>query len=426
MNVLITGASGFIGQHLLRACLDHEHTVTACARNGAQLQQKYPAIKLIHCDFAKDRNIDTWLPRLTNIDVVINTVGIFQQRGSNTFDALHTKTPRALFKACELKSVRKVIQISALGADDTAFSQYHLSKKAADEYLSSLDLDWTILMPSIAYGPGAGSLRLFKAMAALPVTPLVGNGRQQIQPVFIDDLTKAVLLLIKNPSINRQRIDVVGPEPVTLRQLFTLLKCWFGFKRARFLKIPLGLSLLVACIAEYFVPSPVNADALKMLQHGNTGNVQQFVNAFGYRPTSMKQVLRQQPPLTGDYLDARLYFLLPLFKFSLALLWITTGLISDFGFPVESSNSMLNQVGIPEFLAPIFLYGAAGLDIGLGVALLFSNHLRLVVILQITIMLTYTIFITIGIPEFWLHPFVPVSKNIPLIIATLLLLAEEK
>jgi uncharacterized protein YbjT (DUF2867 family) len=426
MNILIIGASGFIGQHLLRACLVHEHTVTACVRNGAQLQQKFPAIKLINCDFAKDRNIDTWLPRLTNIDVVINTVGIFQQRGSNTFDALHTKTPRELFKACELKGVRKVIQISALGADDTAFSQYHLSKKAADEYLSSLDLDWTILMPSIVYGPGAKSLRLFKAMAALPVTPVVGNGRQQIQPVFIDDLTKAVLLLVENPSINRQRIEVVGPEPVTLRQLLTLLKCWFGFKRTGFLKIPLGLFLLSARIAEYFAPSPVNVDALKMLQHGNTGNVQQFVKAFGFRPASMKQVLRQQPPLAGDYLDARLYFLLPLFKFSLALLWITTGLLSAFGFPVESSYSMLNQVGIPEFLAPIFLYGAAGLDISLGVALLFSNHLRLVVILQITIMLTYTLFITTGIPEFWLHPFGPVSKNIPLIIASLLLLAGEK
>jgi hypothetical protein len=163
-----------------------------------------------------------------------------------------------------------------------------------------------------------------------------------------------------------------------------------------------------------------------MLQYGNTGNVQQFVNVFGFRPASMKKVLGQQPPLAGDYLDARLYFLFPLLRFALAWLWITTGVLSAFGFPVESSYSMLNQVGIPDFLTPFFLYGAAGLDIALGVALLFSYHLRLVVILQITIVLVYTLFITIGIPELWLHPFGPVSKNIPLIIATFLLPAEEK
>lgn len=425
MNVLITGASGFIGQHLLKACLDHKHTVTACVRNGAQLKQHYAAIKLIQCDFTKYHNIEDWLPRLTNIDIVINTVGIFQQRGSNTFDALHTKTPCALFKACEIKGVSKVIQISALGADDTAFSQYHLSKKAADEFLTTLNLDWTILMPSIVYGSGAKSLRLFKALAALPVTPLVGNGRQLIQPVLIDDLTKAVLQLIENPSINRQRIEVVGHKPVTLRQLFTLLKRWIGTKHTHFLIVPFRLALSIARIAEIFIASAVNKDALVMLQHGNTGNVQQFVKTFGFSPASMNRVLQQQPPHAGDYLDARLYFLLPLLKFSLAWLWIATGMISAFGFPVESSYSMLNQVGIPNFLAPFFLYGAATLDIGLGVALLFSYHLRLVVILQITIVLAYTVIISIGIPELWLHPFGPVSKNIPLIIATLLLLAGE-
>jgi uncharacterized protein YbjT (DUF2867 family) len=240
MNILITGASGFIGRHLLKACLDHKHTVTACVRTGAPLQSYYPDIQGIHCDFAKDQNIDAWLPRLTNIDVVINTVGIFQQRGGNTFDALHTQSPRALFKACEIKGVNKVIQISALGADDGAFTQYQLSKKAADDFLRTLDLDWTILMPSIVYGPGAKSLRLFKAMAALPVTPLVSDGGQRIQPVSIDDLTKAALQLIENPRSKQQRIEVVGPEVVTLRQLFTLLKHWFGFKRLRFLKYHLG------------------------------------------------------------------------------------------------------------------------------------------------------------------------------------------
>jgi hypothetical protein len=363
---------------------------------------------------------------LTNTNVVINAVGIIRQYRHNTFDALHTQTPRALFKACEIMGVKKVIQISALGADETAFSRYHLSKKAADDFLSHRDLDWAILMPSVVYGPGSQSLRLFKAMAALPITPLVDNSEQQIQPLHVDDLTKAVLTVIHNPNLSRQRIELVGPELVTIRQLYVLLKHWLGLTHSRFLRIPFCLMLFIARIIEYFGNSPITTETLKMLRNGNTGSVKPFLNAFGFSPVSLERAFRQQPPLASDYLDAKLYLLLPLLKFTLALLWIATGLISMFVYPVDASYALIKQVRIPHTLAPFVLYTAALLDVCLGVALLFSFHIRSVVFLQIAVMLGYTAFITIGLPTLWLHPFGPISKNIPLIVATLMLLAREK
>ncbi len=426
MNIFITGASGFIGRYLLNACLDHGHQVTACVRDTAQLQRYCPRAQVIHCDFAKDNDISVWLPRLTNIDVVINAVGIIQQSGTNTFDALHTQTPCALFKACEIRGIRKAIQISALGADDTAFSQYHLSKKAADDFLSSLDLDWTILMPSLVYGPGAKSLRLFKAMAALPVTPLVGKGEQIIQPIHIIDLSNAVLALIENPTIQPRRIEAVGPKPVTLRQLYVVLKHWLGYGHPRFLTIPFWLALIIARITEHFGNTPINTDTIKMLQNGNTGNVQPFISTFGFSPIPLEQALHRLPSVESNYLDAKLYFLFPLLKFTLALLWIATGLISAFGYPLESSYAMLKQVGIENTLAPFALYTASLLDVYLGVALLLSFHLRTVVVLQIVIILTYTVIITIYLPELWWHPFGAIIKNIPLIVSTLMLVAWEK
>ncbi|MCG6970602.1 MAG: SDR family NAD(P)-dependent oxidoreductase, partial [Gammaproteobacteria bacterium] len=87
MNILITGASGFIGRHLLQACLTHGHQVTACGRDTRKLQRIFPQAKVIQCDFTKDQNFNDWLPRLNAIDAVINAVGIFQQRGANTFAA---------------------------------------------------------------------------------------------------------------------------------------------------------------------------------------------------------------------------------------------------------------------------------------------------------------------------------------------------
>ncbi|KPJ93454.1 MAG: hypothetical protein AMJ53_07210 [Gammaproteobacteria bacterium SG8_11] len=426
MNILITGANGFIGRHLLKTCLAHGHQVTACVRDTAKLQRHFPEVQVIQCDFSKDQKISDWLPRLNNIDVVINAVGIFQQRGTHTFAALHRQTPRALFKACEIMGIIKVVQISALGADDSAFSQYHLSKNAADDFLSTLDLNWAIVMPSIVYGPGAQSLRLFKAMAALPFTPLVDDGSQQIQPIHIGDLSNAVLQLIESETPIRQRIAAVGPDPVSFTELYGLLKSWLGITQQRFIKIPYGLALLVARVAGVSCSIPVSADALKMLQAGNTANVQAFINIFGFTPASLSKTFSQQPPLESDYLDAKLYFLLPLLRYSLAVLWVASGLLSAFAYPMESSYAMLNEVGIPNSIASATLYSASALDTGLGVALLFSYRLPIVLLLQIVVMLVYTAIITFSLPELWLHPFGPVTKNIPLIAATWLLLAVEK
>ena len=149
MHILITGANGFIGGHLLMALRQMGHEVTGCVRNPQAAKIRWPDAGFIQADFSRDRAVADWLPRLRNVDLVINAVGIIREHGSQRFDRLHRDAPIALFRACAETGVRRVIQISALGADESAFSQYHLSKKAADDLLAGLDLEWTILMPSI-------------------------------------------------------------------------------------------------------------------------------------------------------------------------------------------------------------------------------------------------------------------------------------
>jgi len=198
----------------------------------------------VQADFSKDHTESDWLPHLADIDIVINAVGIICESGQQTFDALHTQAPCALFRACKKAGVKRVIQISALGADKTAFSQYHLSKRAADEYLASLNLEWAIVMPSIVYGPGAKSMALFKAIAALPVIPLIDSGNQAIQPIHIDDLSKAILQLSEAEICHKLRIEMVGPQPITMKELYSPLRTWLGMGKPRFISIPYSMALL--------------------------------------------------------------------------------------------------------------------------------------------------------------------------------------
>ncbi|MEW8428321.1 MAG: SDR family NAD(P)-dependent oxidoreductase, partial [gamma proteobacterium symbiont of Ctena orbiculata] len=147
MRILITGATGFIGSHIATAATEAGHQLVLCARDTNLVTRRFPDAEVIQVDFTRDFDTALWLQRVKDIDIVINTVGIIREHGSQTFDALHRDTPIALFRACEIAGVKRVIQISALGADVSAHSHYHLSKRAADRQLASLKLDWVMLMP---------------------------------------------------------------------------------------------------------------------------------------------------------------------------------------------------------------------------------------------------------------------------------------
>lgn len=426
MNILITGASGFIGSHLVDALEEAGHHVTVCVRHAKAAQRRWPDIHVIAGDFSRDHDAAHWLPRLEGIDVVINTVGIIRETGQQTFDALHTKAPIALFRACEQAGVKRVIQVSALGADDTAFSQYHLSKRAADEVLMSLNLDWIILLPSIVYGPGAKSMTLFKAIAASPLMPLIDNGDQPVQPIHIDDVCQAVLQLVDPIAPSQLRIEMVGARPITMKDLYTELRRWLGLGHPRFIAIPYRLALLGAHLGGFLGNTPMTREAVAMLRRGNTADVTPFIHQFAFEPMAFEDALKKTPAQQADYWYAGLFFLKPLLRLTIAFVWIFTGIVSVFFFPVEESYAMLARAGITGYWAPIMLYGAATTDVALGLATLLAYRMSLVGTIQIAVIVLYTAIITFSQFEQWLHPFGPVSKNIPLIVATLIMMVLER
>ncbi|MCP4238797.1 MAG: NAD(P)H-binding protein, partial [Aestuariibacter sp.] len=198
MNILLTGGTGFVGRNLTSALNAADHRLIQVSRGHG-------------IDFGHMLTTADWLPYLENVDAVINCVGIIGESGSQQFAPLHSHAPIALFQACKQVGIRRVIQISALGADETAFSAYHLSKRAADEYLRHLDLDWFVLRPSLIYGRAGKSAELFMRLAALPLIPVIGNGQQVLQPVHITDVVATVLKCLISTR-TKQTLDIVGTE----------------------------------------------------------------------------------------------------------------------------------------------------------------------------------------------------------------------
>ena len=211
MRILLTGASGFIGKHLQSALLAQGHHLVCAMRSPGQGANTHLAY--LHADFTQDTNKSVWLARLHGIDAVINAVGLFHEQGRQRFATLHTEAPCALFAACaESDSVQLVIQISALGADQQADTPYHLSKKAADDYLARLPLRAFIVQPSLVYGKDGVSARAFKTLASMPLGVRLGKQAQLVQPIHIDDLVAAIAALLRQPL-------PVGPDGATARQV---------------------------------------------------------------------------------------------------------------------------------------------------------------------------------------------------------------
>jgi uncharacterized protein YbjT (DUF2867 family) len=425
MNILLTAATGFIGQHLLRALLADNHQVTVCCRHPEQLLHQFPSLKVVVMDFATATDSNDWLPHLQHIDAVINAVGIIKETHHASFDKLHHMAPAALFNACAQMQVKKVVQISALGAELNATTEYFTSKAKADALLQSLDLDWFIFKPSLVFGSGAKSMGLLTALAVLPVTPIMDDGEQAVQPVAINDLQQAVLLALKPQTQARQTINAVGPQPIRFIALMNLLANRLG-RKLRPLHISgswlAALSPLAVCADEPIL----NKQSVTMLQHGNTADAKGFAHYLGYSPNSLEQALQKTPASQAERWHARLYFLRPLLNFSIALVWLWAGLVSAFLYPVPDSYQMLSRIGITGAWAPLTLYGASLADFMLGILILLRWKLRLVAALQISIMLAYSVAISFYLPEFWLHPFGPLIKNLPLLMAILVLFIIEE
>ena len=425
MNILITGASGFIGSHLTHT-LSLQHEIVACVRNPQHLTNRFVGITTVTANFSTNLSVEDWLPLLQGVDVVINAVGIIRETRRQTFELLHHQAPCTLFQACERAGVRKVIQISALGADDTSFSQYHLSKKAADDYLQQRDLDWVIIKPSLVYGPGGNSAAFFKALSALPLIPVVDTGEQHVQPIHIDDLTETICALLTSDAPVRLSIDAVGPTPISIKDMLLQYRQWLGIISPIVLHVPYLLALLAGKVGGFLGNTTLSGEAIQMLSRGNTGDVSILQQALQISPRSLATALREQPAEQADRWHARLFFLRPLLRISIGLLWLFTGMVSLGLYPIEQSYALLSEVGVHGWLAPLALFGAALLDMALGAATLSRFRIQLVGKLQIILMLGYSILISMGLSEMWLHPFGPITKNVPLIIATMIMLSLEK
>ncbi len=418
MRVLVTGAWGFIGSHIVTALLAAGHT-PVCAVRAGRGDARFPELARVDCDFARDDSPDSWRPRLQGIDAVVNCAGILREQARDSHRLVNEATPVALFRACADAGVRRVVQISALG--DADVGAFIAAKHRADEALLAMDLDAVVLRPSLVYSTGGswGGSSLLRALAAAPLIPLPGDGRQPVQPLAAQDLANAVVAaLARNPPI-RDSVELVGPETMSLRDWLARWREWLGLGRARFLPLPKWLAGASAWLGERLGSGPAGLTVLRLLERGRTvddNDNRQRWQQMGVTPRNLASALAARPASSADHWHARLYPLMPLLRMVLALTWIAAGVVG-LALEREVMASVLAPAGLSADTTVLFGQAASVIDIVLGVLLLLRVQVKPVLALMALSVVAYTIFIGIWLPHWWLDPFGGLIKNFVILVA---------
>lgn len=427
MRVLVTGAYGLIGAACLARLHRDGHEVTGAGRNIHEARRRAPFAEWVDADYRRLTLAGDWLPLLEGFDAVVNCVGVFQDGMRDDVQRVQVAATTALFAACERAGIKRVVHISAIGASRTAPTAFARSKAEAEDDLARRKIDWVILRPGLVLGPAVhGGTAMLRGLAGLPfITPVI-EPEARIQVVSADDVAAAVSHSLTADARVRVKWDVAHPEVHSLISLVGATRDWLGFPKRPIWRLSSGMASIVTAVGDLLGylgwRSPARSTAVRQLAAGVIGAPAAWIAATGIEPKSFEAMLMQQPSCAADRWYARLFLFKPLALAALALSWIGSGVVA-LGPGRAAALGHLTAAGIaPKFAGPIVLAGAL-FDYFLGLALMVRPAAKYVLYVMLGAAAAYLVAGTALLPQLWADPLGPYLKVVPLMIATLFVLA---
>ncbi|HET7789762.1 MAG TPA: complex I NDUFA9 subunit family protein [Gemmatimonadales bacterium] len=291
--VAVTGATGFIGRHLVPTLIRRGCDVRILARDPRRLPPplRHPAVSTVTGDLADGAALSRLV---AGADAVIHLVGIIVERGTGTFSAVHVAGTRAVLEAARAAGCRRFIHMSALGArPDPTATRYHRTKWEAEELVRGSGLGAAILRPAFITGPENAPLRILARLHRFsPAVPIFGDGAFPMQPVWVGDVVSAFAGALERTTLTGTW-EIAGPDTVTYAQLVRAVGAAIGHPRP-IVRVPLGAVRAAAKIFD-LAPAlaPITSEQLQMLVEGSATRENAIQRVFGIEPVGFEEGVRR-------------------------------------------------------------------------------------------------------------------------------------
>ncbi|MFC5756892.1 SDR family oxidoreductase [Rhizobium sp. GCM10022189] len=422
MNILILGATGFIGSAVAARLLADGCTVTGLARNPDRARIRQPAIRWIRADLEKMTDVGAWACVLQGQHMVVNSAGALQDGLSDNLAATQQHAMIALQQAARLAGVTLFVQISARTDGAGADLPFLATKRAADIALAASGLPYVILRPSLVLGRNAhGGTALLRALASFPLALPLLHADSPVETVAAEDIAAAVSAAISGALASGSDIALAAEGRHTLASLVRLHRAWLGLPDAPVIAIPPAIARPVSWLADLAGHlgwrSPLRSTAMTVMSEGVRMD---RPTPSGLPALSAAETLAANPSGVQDLWFARLYLLKAPVMAGLSLFWLLSGLIPLLA-PAQAGNHFLPFM--PPAAAMALTILTCLIDMALGAAVLVRPFARRALIGMLVVSLAYLAGATALEPALWLDPLGPLVKILPSLLLTLAALA---
>jgi NADH dehydrogenase len=267
VRVLVTGGTGFVGPHVVRALAAAGHDLKLLVRDSTR-SRDLPGQPVV----GEMTNTVSIGHAVEGVDAVVHLVAIRQGRREQ-FERVMEQGTRDLVAAAKAAGVTRFVLMSALGTNEETkdLVPYYHAKWEMEQAVESSGIDHVIFRPSFVFGRESGILPTFRRLARLtPVTPVVGSGEQRIQPIWVDDVAAYFAAAVDKPLTKNRTFELGGPDAVSWNEFWRRLRVSLGIKRRPTLHVPIRLMRANALLTERLPGNiPLTRDLLTMLEHGD-------------------------------------------------------------------------------------------------------------------------------------------------------------
>lgn len=289
MKIFISGGTGFVGKHLTRELRSRGHELRLLVHRRAAPCE---GVEQVEGDVTRR---ESFQEALQGCQAVINLVGIIREFPSRgiTFQRLHVQATANMLEAAKHAGIGRYVQMSALGTRRDARAEYHRSKFRAEELVRASGLAWTILRPSLIYGPGDAFVTMLAGqLRHAPVMPVMGNGLYRLQPIHADDVARCFALSLEMDETIGGCFDLCGNDRLSYLELLDTIAEAMGRPAPLKPHAPLGLMKLIIPVMQHIPQFPITSDQLHMLLEESIcdGGWQK---TFRFKPRDFKEGIRE-------------------------------------------------------------------------------------------------------------------------------------